>query len=133
MNSTTLTALIVLAFAVLAVFSGYQIGYQSAERDALKTRQLAVANAIEQANRLAAEDAAILRASAAARATARSYTHQRTTEAARHVAKNPELYGQRLDACGLCLARSAAHGTNPATCACQPDDAVPAVIRSGPR
>ncbi len=133
MNSTTLAALITMFFTALAVFAGYTMGQHDAERTALKAQQQAVARAITQANALNAEDAAILRASEATRIITRTRTITRTTEAARHVAKNPDLYSQRLDACGVCLARSAAADTDPGTCPCQSDDAMSAVIRAGAR
>lgn len=126
MNSTTITALITLAFALLAVFSGYKLGYHEAERAALKAQSQAVARAITQANALSAEDAAILRASEATRTLTRTRTVYRTKEAARHVAENPDLYSRRLDACGLCLARSAAADTGASACPCRADGAVPA-------
>lgn len=131
MNGNTIASLIALGFALLAVFSGYRWGMHDAELTAIKSRQIDVAHAIDQANALNSEDADILRASEAIRTITRTRTVYRTQEAARHVAKNPDLYGQRLDACGLCLARSAANDTDPATCSCQLDDAVPDVIRAG--
>lgn len=130
MNSTTLTALITLAFALLAVFAGYKLGYHEAERAVLKAQSQAVARAITQANALNAEDAAILRANETTRTITRTRTVYRTKEAARHVAKNPDLYGQRLNACGLCLARSAAADTDPSACPCRADGAVPAADKT---
>lgn len=120
---------VVLSLGTLVV--GIEHGKAQATAACAAREQAAVTRAITQANALADEDAAILRATAATRATARRHAHTRTTQAATHVAKNPDLYALRLDACGLCLARSAARDTDPAACACGADGAVPAVIRAG--
>lgn len=118
MNSTLITALIALAFAALAVFSGYRWGQHDTELAAYKTQHDSVLHAIEQANAMAEQDAEILRASAAKRMAQHQIDQRWKQEAARHVATHRDLYGQRLDACGLCLKHAAAGGTDPATCPC---------------
>lgn len=126
MNSTTITALIALAFAALAVFSGYRWGHHDAELAAYKTQHDSVVHAIEQANAMAEQDAEILRASAAKRMAQHQIDQRWKQEAARHVATHRDLYGQLLDACGLCLKHAAASGTDPTTCPCGSNAAAPA-------
>lgn len=121
MNISTITALIALAFAALAVFSGYRWGHHDAELAAYKTQHDSVVRAIAEANDLAAQDAAILRASEAKRVAQHQIDQRWKQEAARHVATHRDLYGQRLDACGLCLKHAAASGADPATCPCGSD------------
>jgi hypothetical protein len=133
MNSTTITALIALAFAALSVFSGYRWGHHDAELAAFKAQHAAVSRAIEQANTLNAQDAAILRASEKTRVITHTRMITRIQRAASHVAKNPNLYNLQLDACGVCLARSAAGNTDSTNCPCQSDGAMPSSIATGGR
>ncbi|MHB9021320.1 MAG: hypothetical protein ACYC3A_05795 [Halothiobacillus sp.] len=123
MNVNTIIALVLLGFAGIVYLSKYQYdsGYHAAELAAMQSERQGIARAIDQANALNAQDSAILRTAEATRTQARIIYKTITKTAVRHVSQNPDLYSQRLDACGLCLKTAAASGISASTCACEPD------------
>lgn len=140
MNAIAIGALVATISIGIATGAGYRWGHHDAELVAQKAQLAAqksqmenVNRAISQANERAAEDAEILRASEQVRVIEQTRTIIRVKEAARHVAENPDLYARRLDACGVCLARTAAAGTDPSACACESDGAPATATRSGQR
>ncbi|MGE0082006.1 MAG: hypothetical protein AB7U81_11975 [Thiohalomonadaceae bacterium] len=124
-----------IAGAVLlgAATAGYQHARAKCEAEQQRQRaelaeqhHASLQRAIEQAEAMAREDAAILQAAAERESARQTITRTLTREVTRHVA-SPVYTDCRLDDCELCLARSAAAGApDPAGCPCGADDPLPA-------
>lgn len=118
MNLIVLYLLLGLSALGITATTAYLKGEAHASAQCQADAAASVARAIAQEDARAREDAAILRASEARQAKRRAHVIYRTREATRHVSTHPDLYGQRLDACGVCLATSAATDGDPAACPC---------------
>lgn len=92
--------------------SGVWVGHRIAKGECASDKLTSVSRAIKQADEQAAINAQFFEPRAEKRAVARRQNTKKSVEAARHVATHPDLYSQRLDPVGLCLARSAAAGDN---------------------
>ncbi|WP_322521171.1 hypothetical protein SR882_10380 [Guyparkeria halophila] len=115
--------LVVAALVVTAGsgFGGYQLGHRAGVAEMERQQLDSMKRAVDTAADATAENAELFRKRAAERSAARR-TNQRTAEeVSRHVATHPDLYGQRLDPCGLCLVRAAAAGRDPDDCPCRGD------------
>lgn len=114
MSSTIKWVLAIVSVLLLCGLfaAGYVIGYRIATGKCQGDKLTSVSRAIDQANQTAAVDAQFFQPRAEKRAMQRRQEIKSTVEAVRHVANHPDLYGQRLDARGLCLIRSAAAGDN---------------------
>jgi hypothetical protein len=129
MNPTLIVAILGLCLAIAAEISGVYIGQRLAMADCEQDRLASVERAIAQAEAQAAIDADILRAAAVRQQAAETRTRTLTKTVTRYVetpAVRDHLRDCRLDACGLCLARSAADGLDGADCPCAADDPLPA-------
>jgi len=132
-SSAELVATLIAGAVLLgAATAGYQHARAKCEAEQQRQRaelaeqhHASLQRAIEQAEAMAREDAAILQAAAAREAARQPITRTLTREVTRYVA-SPVYTDCRLDDCELCLARAAAAGTDPAGCPCGPDDPLPA-------
>lgn len=117
------------AVALLAIIAGgaYLKGAKDARLEAEAERLAAVQRAIRQASEQAAIDAEILRAAGERQQANETRSRTIIKTVVKHVQSAPDHYRDcRLDACGMCLARSAADGSDGASCPCTADAPLPA-------
>lgn len=119
--------------SMVAAMAGYATGQRLAMADCERARMAAVERAIAQAEAQAAIDADILRAAADRQQAAEARARTIVKTVVKHVQNpaTPDYRECRLDACGLCLARSAADGLDGTGCPCAADDPLPATGKAG--
>ncbi|TQV63952.1 MAG: hypothetical protein FNT29_06125 [Halothiobacillaceae bacterium] len=129
MNLPLMAAVLGAGLVIVTGVGGAYLGRRLAVADCEQARMASVERAIAQAQAQAAIDTGILRAAADRQHAAETRARTIVKTVVKHV-QNPAAPADyrdcRLDACGLCLARSAADGLDGTACPCAADDPMPA-------